>query len=106
MSCTSNDPTALMMILPIMAIFAAAMLYHVFNTRGLEDFRDTNHWAGKAGFIWNSMRVTYGLGYTAEGKRLWWRSAKFMLAAIMLLLSFVYLFYFLITHGYIQGHCF
>ena len=105
MKCTSSDPFAAMFFLPLFIVVGSAMLYHVFNTKGLESFRDPKHWAGKAGFIWNSMRVTYGIGYTAEGKRLWWRSARFLIPAFLLVFSFVYLIYFLISHGYIQGQC-
>ena len=105
MKCTSDDPFFAMMFLPMFVFFAGAMLYHTFNTRRLEDFRDPKHWAGKVGFIWNCMRATYGIGYTIEGKRFWWRSARFMIPAILLLFFFVYLMSFLISHGYIKGHC-
>jgi hypothetical protein len=105
MKCSSDDPFFAIILLSLMLFPAGAMLYHVLNTRGLESFRDTKHWAGKAGFIWNSMRATYGIGYTREGKRLWWRSAKFLILAYLLFFFSIFLVVYLLSHGFIKGHC-
>jgi hypothetical protein len=105
MFCTSGDPIAFLIFLPIVAVGLVSLFYHSLNTRNLEVYRDPTHWAGHAGFIYNCLRATYGVGYSMEGKKLWWRSGRFMLLTVVLLLLSLPLLGILVNQGIISGRC-
>ena len=58
---------------------------------------DDKHWAsvpkgyGVISFLYRCLRASTGLGYTPEGRLMWWLGFRWMLLAIFLLLALVLL---------------
>ncbi|MEM8688151.1 MAG: hypothetical protein AAGF81_12525 [Pseudomonadota bacterium] len=74
---------------PVMLLLMIAMCYSMFmiNFHGslAEPYVDTDHWAGGSGtnwlqsFVFHSIRFNTGLGYTPQGRRIWWQGYRFAL---------------------------
>ena len=70
-----------------LVVLMAALFFSIFkiNLHGTlaEAHVDTRHWAGNSGdnwlmnFVYHAIRFNTGLGYTVQGRRIWWQGYRF-----------------------------
>ena len=80
------NPDEELLVLSFVCLFAA-LLYSFFNayyaTVLAEKYLDPNHWAGlhsrygPSRFFCKCVRANTGLGYTPEGRRIWWQGNRY-----------------------------
>ncbi len=85
------------MSVPVMILLVIALCYSMFmiNFHGslAENHVDANHWAGASGanwledFVYHSIRFNTGLGYKAQGRKIWWQGYRFAFMTYMAIIA-------------------